>query len=348
MKELISMLSVMPDPAVIIDTGMRIAYQNDASKKLFGDNTGNKCYACIEDSDRVCDDCPAALSFNDGNHRSSIREPRMAAEKSHRYLLSVSPIRDGQEEVSNCVLFFREITSLNIQDKHKRDLLSMLSHDLKAPMTIIHSCADLLLDSFNLTGDEEKDMLGRIKSSALKYTRLLDDFITLSKIESGGLALDLKAGSVSEIAALCADDLSVLARQKEIKIHTDLPCDLPEVRIDDRHYGRAVSNVIANAIKYSDIGGRIWVRAGVEGDGDKKVFVEVSDEGPGIPENELPHIMESYYRSDRPGKAHGTGLGLAIVKALTELHDGSVEVRNRDTRGVSVKISIPLPNAPDN
>ncbi len=226
-------------------------------------------------------------------------------------------------------------------DLSRKDTLSMLSHDLKAPMTVIHSYADLLLEMMPEMGDEGKDILGRIKGAAVKYSRLLDDFVTLSAVESGRLSLDLKPGSLSEVAASSADDLMVLANAKNVTIHTELPCDLPDVHIDEMHTGRVIGNVLANAIKYSQDGGRVWVRAGMDEKDKGKVFVEVMDEGPGIPEEDIPRVTEAYYRAEGHGKREGAGLGLAIVKVLTELHGGSVEIKNKADRGASVRITLP-------
>lgn len=342
MKKLVALLSSLPDPAMIIGRDLTITYQNEASRKAIGEWQGVKCHNAVEDDCYPCADCPAVTAFEEGEHRQVLRTSGGKAFGPRRYLeVSATPLKDESGSFSECLVLQRDLTDVKETEKQKKDRLSMLSHDLRSPLTIIHSYTDLLLDSTPGHDTERREMLSHIKRSAEVSVKLLDDFLTLSTIEAGKMELSVSDASLGGLARLHAGQFSALAMEKGITLHMDTGDGLPAVRLDEKQYGRVISNIVANAIKYSGQGTNVWVRTGTLREDPFKVYLEVLDEGPGIPEDDLPHVTERYYRADAPGRSQGTGLGLTIVKAITELHKGTVEITNRPEGGTSVRVVLP-------
>ena len=228
------------------------------------------------------------------------------------------------------------------------DTLGMLSRALKTLMTIIEGYADMLLEKKKGLSADERDMLGQIKRCSVKTTRLVQNFLTLMEIESGKTNISPRPVPLGLLVPVIANEFSSAAGYKRVSIHSDIPPGLPDAHVDEYHFGRAMSNVLSNAVKFSSEGGRIWVRAGMAApDLPSRLFLEIKDEGPGIPAKNLPHIFEKYYSADQNGDMAGAGLGLAIVKALTGLHGGSVELSSLEGEGVTVRLVVPAsPTAP--
>jgi signal transduction histidine kinase len=223
--------------------------------------------------------------------------------------------------------------------QQRMEFLSTVSHDLKNPLHVIRSLAELLLDgdAEPLNG-QQTDLARRIHESASQLINLSVDLIDAERIEAGRLLLQPAAHrleSIVENALVMARSASELKRIS-LEYHPDL--GLPPAYVDPVHTERVVSNLLGNAIKFTPPGGR--VRIGVERRRDL-VAVVVSDSGPGISAEDLAHVFEKYHH--RAGKRHadGSGLGLFIVKAVVEAHAGTVDVRSMPGRGTTVTASFP-------
>jgi len=237
--------------------------------------------------------------------------------------ISSSPQGLDEGEKRGAIAVFHDMTRLRELEKVRQDFVANVSHELRTPLTTIKGYAETLLEGA-LKEEVGSQFVQVINRHADRLAKIVDDLLTLSRIESREFHLDLKDFSFIELLVDAIDSVKELADQKEISISCgDLPPSL-FVHGDWNHLEQVLINLLDNAIKYGRKGGKITVSA-VEGPSDE-VQVSVRDDGIGIPSEDLPRIFERFYRVDkgRSKELGGTGLGLSIVKHIIQAHGGKV------------------------
>jgi signal transduction histidine kinase len=240
---------------------------------------------------------------------------------------------------------FTQINAANEQLKRlsnlKSDLLHIISHDLKSPLTVISGYAEILMDGPERVAENWESILQEIISQTRMMTRLIEDTLAISKIESGVIELNLE-----DIDVLQPIENLVAIHQHECAFKKDLPQNLPKVRADKLRLHEILDNLITNAIKYSNADNEITVSAIPDL---KKgcLVVSVRDTGFGIPESEIPNLFKKFYRikNDASRRISGTGLGLYIVKQMVEAHAGEIWVESKLNEGSTFYFSLPLATA---
>jgi len=237
------------------------------------------------------------------------------------------------------VLVLHDITELRLADRVRRDFVANVSHELRTPLTAIRGYVDALLEG-DTSADETKRFLDIIMRHALRMERLVKDLLRLARLDAGQEVLETTACDLAALVQAVAGDLQpqLVARQQSVA--ADIAADAGPLRADPGKLHDVLRNLIANASTYSPEGSTVRVRA-VRAGG--RVVIDVMDEGPGIPDEDLGRVFERFYRVDKsrardPG---GTGLGLSIVKHLVELHGGSVSAGNRPDGGAQFTVSLP-------
>lgn len=225
-------------------------------------------------------------------------------------------------------------------DRVRTDLVSTVSHELRTPLTSIKGYLELIQDQlYDRLTPQQLTMLGAIRRNLDRLTELISNLLALSRAESTELSIELidLRGVVAEVAS----DLRVTATGREISLRTVLPAS-PVVLAGDRsQLIRAVSNLAANAVKFSRPGGSVELR--VEQDGSHGV-ITVADEGIGIPAADLAGLGSRFYRASNAVQAEiaGTGLGLRIVQTILDHHDGTLTVESVEGEGTTAVVRIPL------
>jgi two-component system phosphate regulon sensor histidine kinase PhoR len=172
--------------------------------------------------------------------------------------------------------------------------------------------------------------------SAERLGRIVSDLLDLSRIESDERPLQLRPLPIADVAFRVVDSLQIQARARSIALSQEVPEEL-EPLCDEDSLEQILTNLVENAIKYTQPGGHVWVRAAAEGE---RVRIDVCDDGPGIEQRHRERIFERFYRVD-PGRSRdmgGTGLGLSIVKHLAEAQDGSVELLDNEPTGCVFRV----------
>jgi two-component system cell cycle sensor histidine kinase PleC len=192
-----------------------------------------------------------------------------------------------------------------------------------------------------------KEYSSDIHGSGQHLLDLINEILDLSRIEAGKYELNEEALSLSSIVEDCQHMLALRAKTKGQVIRTLAEPDLPRVWGDERAIRQAVLNVLTNAIKFTPQGGEITIKVGWTATGGQ--YVSVSDTGPGIPENEIPVVMQSFGRGSLAIKTaeQGSGLGLPIVKGLIDLHGGGFQLKSRPRDGTEVTITLPAERVMD-
>ena len=234
----------------------------------------------------------------------------------------------------------RKVIEYEVLNKMKSDLLATVSHELRTPLATIKGYSTLILDYYSrLDSDETKDYLKSIDISTDRLAKLVDNLLDTSRMEAGLLKLEKSPVSMTQLIKGVATEASIRADQYHIV--TKFSRRLPKVNIDAKRIRQVLDNLIDNAIKYSPPGTEITISADIS---DHELLVSVSDQGPGIPVEELTNIFDRMYRIEQRlySGADGIGLGLYICQRLVEGHGGRIWAENAPDRGSIFKFTLPL------
>jgi len=240
--------------------------------------------------------------------------------------------------------FILDITGRKTLEKQREELFSMLRHDMKTPLAVISGNADMVIADCRANLDPESlSMIESMKASALSLTRMVDDLVAISKLESGDLAIDKEPVDIMELLIEASVVASERSRAKGLHYERDVPENLPRMFLSRSYVQRAVANLLDNAVKYTPSGGAVSLKAGVSRTkGGSILNISVTDTGPGISENEINMIFEKHYRSPRTPSQSGSGLGLSIVKAVATIHGGGVELTTLEGSGSTFTLNLPV------
>jgi two-component system phosphate regulon sensor histidine kinase PhoR len=239
------------------------------------------------------------------------------------------------------VLVLHDITELRRADQIRRDFVANVSHELRTPLTAIRGYVEALAEG-DADAEEQHRFLDIITRHTLRMERLVKDLLRLARLEAGQETLDLAPCDARALAQSVAGDLASAIEQRGQRVEIEVAPGAETIPGDPAKLHDALRNLVANATTYAPEGTAIRITA--ERDADR-ILLSVSDQGPGIPDEDRARIFERFYRVDKsrardPG---GTGLGLAIVKHLITLHGGEVRVENRPEGGARFTIVLPAP-----
>jgi signal transduction histidine kinase len=220
----------------------------------------------------------------------------------------------------------------------KSRFVSMASHEFKTPLTSILSSA-VLIERYTETTQQEKRKkhIERIKSSVNNLTNILNDFLSLEKIESGGIKSNSDKINLDSFVAEILEETAPLLKPGQY-IHYEHHGAL-ELFIDQHHLKNILINLISNAIKYSNAGQRIGLKINYQ---NQLLNIEVTDQGIGIPEDDKEHMFEHFFRAANATNIQGTGLGLNIVKRYLDWMKGSIDFESQLGKGSTFKVKIPI------
>ena len=224
----------------------------------------------------------------------------------------------------------------------RADFVSMVSHELRSPMTAVLGSAKTLSQRWrDLTPDQRQSFLSLIEVETSRLANLVSDVLDTSRIESGTFSYSFGDVDVGELVHESA--AAALSGQDEVQIQTKVQRPLPLVRGDRERLRQVITNLIDNAVKYSPLGGQVRVEA-LANDG--RVSVEVRDHGPGIAADHQGLIFEKFGRVSGDHAKPGTGLGLFIAKSIAQAHGGNVEVQSAPREGATFSLVLPAEGRP--
>jgi PAS domain S-box-containing protein len=265
---------------------------------------------------------------------------------------TVSPIRyEGREAILGNLMDIterkyleRKVIEYEELSKMKSDLLATVSHELRTPLATIKGYSTMILDYYSRLGaNETRDCLRSIDSSTDRLTKLVDNLLDTSRMEAGLLKLEKSPTGIRQLIRKVATEARMRASQH--KIITRLDDKLPVVYIDIKRIRQVLDNLIDNAIKYSPPGTEVRISATRNG---RELLVGVSDQGWGIPAEELTNIFDRMYRIEQrlSSGADGMGLGLYICQRLVEAHGGRIWAESTVGRGSIVQFTLPVVGRP--
>jgi signal transduction histidine kinase len=234
-----------------------------------------------------------------------------------------------------------QVEALRLSDQVKTDFVSSVSHELRTPLASILGYLDILLEGeAGPIQPDQREFVEIVDSNARRLLSLINDLLTLSGIESGNMVLRTETLDLREIVETHVRDQYPAAKAKGLDLALGLPPASTPAEVDVERFGQVISNVVANAIKFTPEGGRVSVALGRTRDG---VAVSVSDTGIGIHPDDREKLFERFFRARNAADnaIPGTGLGLAICKAIVDAHGGSVTVEGELDKGTTVTVAIP-------
>ena len=285
------------------------------------------------------DDVPAARAARGETVMGEVLTFRQKDGKEIWVSVTAAPIRQRDDTIIGVVSTYTDITQLHELQEQREIYIHTISHDLRAPLAIIHGHAELIMDEL-----KRRELDGRLQPSAAAIRRgitrmnvMIQDLVDAARLEGGQLILDIKPVN---LRAYLADLLQRSATVFDVgRIHIELPEDLPPVSADLNRLERILSNLLSNALKYSNPGTPVLVRARQT---DHLIEVSVQDFGQGIAPEDLPHIFERFYRTKGGRKAEGIGLGLYITMMLVKAHGGRIWVESEVGKGSTFYFTLPV------
>jgi two-component system phosphate regulon sensor histidine kinase PhoR len=339
-----TVLKGMSEGVLVVGERGHIIMINDALRKLFSLSTD------------VVDKTPLEFVRNaelEGAIQEAIRDEKNS---SFELILPFSPgkifevnvvgIRPSTGEfhkmgggMRGAIAVFHDISRLKELEKIRQDFVANVSHELRTPLTTIKGYAETLLEGA-LKEEVAFQFVQVIKRQSDRLTKIVEDLLTLSKIELKEFQLKIETLSFPELFEDVLHYIQEAAQKKKISISIELPTPL-KVEADRNYFEQILINLIDNAIKYGREGGKITLSA-IQKE-NEKIEVSVRDNGIGIPKEDLPRVFERFYRVDkgRSKELGGTGLGLSIVKHLVQAHGGRVWVESQLGEGSTFYFTLP-------
>jgi signal transduction histidine kinase len=221
-----------------------------------------------------------------------------------------------------------------------RDFLADVSHELRTPIAALRTYNELLREGADVDAETRREFLHSSAEQIDRLDWLATNLLELSKLDTGLAALDLRPNDLRGVAESAVEAAAQGATRKGVDLQAKLPARPVRTRHDQQRIGQLLSNLLANAVKFTPPGGSVTLSLERNGNG---AVMRVSDSGIGIDASELPHIFDRFYRGTRAAEARatGSGLGLAIVKSIVDMHRGVITVDSAPDRGTTVEVRLP-------
>ena len=350
-EKLQTVLAYMRDAVFTFSSGGSLLHWNNSAAELYrehfqkeGDVTLDVCLEAMDiplqrSGTRIRLTSPDAVV-----ERSSdgfVFRDRIFAGRVFDVSFGVIRYAEGRKKVSGCIVIAHDVTGRYELDESRREFVANVSHEMRTPLTSIKGATETILSDPEMEEEMREYFLDMVLSESDRMTRIVSDLLVLSRLDNKRTKWQVETFDMpASVRRLC----EVMRTDLESHGHT-LSCraedDLPSVTGDRQRLEQVMINIISNAIKYTPEGGHIDVELSRE---DNYLVTTVTDNGVGIPEKDIEHIFERFYRVEksRTSDAGGTGLGLAIAKELVEAHGGHISIRSRLNEGTQVRIELPF------
>jgi two-component system, NtrC family, sensor histidine kinase KinB len=258
--------------------------------------------------------------------------------RDHTYVLKPVPLRQNNGQSFGTILILQDITYLRDKDRARTNLVATLSHELKTPLTSIGLSVELLLRRKDLDA-EQRELLGAVEEDAARMRRLATDLLDLARGQGAAITVQSVPVDLIQLIGAVSKTFALQAEQKHIRLEMALGESAPQIRADPIKLSWVVSNLIANALRYTPSGGAISVSSAKVESG---VRLRVSDSGPGIAPELREHLFERFAQWNVNGAEPGSaGLGLAIAKEIVEAHGGRIFVESASGKGTCFTVELP-------
>ena len=344
-----AIINSLTDGLIVIDQDARLILANPTISRLLnlgpGDYEARLPYLlerseyAIELKDMTYAEILDSVLVNGENLKSEII---LSTEPPTIFQSFWVPLRDSEGKGGGAVILLHDITYFVELDRMKSDFISIVSHELKTPLTSIAGFVRLLTaERVGPITDKQRHYLDIVQKQSESLTMLINDLLDLSRIEEGIIEVRHEPVFMAKVIRGVAQQLDNMAQDREISLRVEIPDDLPPVNGDSDRLSQVFMNLIHNAIKFTPPGGKVRVKAGSLG---SECLVRVSDTGIGISAKDLPKIFNKFYQVDSSStrQQSGTGLGLSISKQLVAAHSGDMWVNSTVGKGTTFSLTLPF------
>jgi two-component system phosphate regulon sensor histidine kinase PhoR len=339
-NQLETVLASMLEGVIAVDSEERIVSINRAAAQLFENEPAN----CQDKSIQEVIRSPALQQFI----RRALNNPHSAEEdiivyQNEERIIDVksSPLLDAVQQQMGTLVVFNDVTQLRRLENMRRDFVANVSHEIKTPLTAIKGFVETLQQGKVEKVDEKERFLGIIQKHVDRLNAIIEDLLTLSKIEQEDESKEINREKVNLADVFQAAIEICRPKAEEKHIHIDLDCEKDTTaNFDPTLIEQAMVNLLDNALKYSEPQSTILLKSHQQ---NSEVIISVQDHGIGIAQKHLPRLFERFYRVDKARSRNmgGTGLGLAIVKHIAQAHGGYVTVESKLGEGSRFRIHLP-------
>ena len=340
-NRLATVFTCMVEGVIDVDLTQNVLHINDAAARLLSVEPqsciGQPIWHAIRNQ-TITDALDSAIQ---NNSVVNAQVDLQKASSSTALDIYAASLRNDRSEPIGAVLVLHDLTHLKNLEKVRTDFVANASHELKTPITAIRAITETLLEAQEIEKETSAHFMERLHVQSLRLAQLIDDLMTISRLESSRGKEEFSRTSINELVIRAVTVAEVAATERDIRILTELPDTDLFLFVDGFDISQLIDNLLDNAIKYTKDYGLITIT--LESDGEKATL-RVSDNGLGISEEDQQRIFERFYRVDkaRAQSLGGTGLGLSIVRNIAEKHNGTIEVKSTIGVGSSFTFCLPL------
>ncbi|MBI2596799.1 HAMP domain-containing protein [Candidatus Daviesbacteria bacterium] len=337
-------LSSIIDGIVVIDFNKNILLSNKTASEITGYTQSeilgkpiDQLIHLFDDKEEIYSKTYCQINFNNS--------AKLVGKNGKQTKINLVTVQAGQSLHSNlyCILILHDLSKEEELERMKLDFISMASHELKTPLTsIIGYLSVFTQENQNKVPKEELELIKRSLISAQQLLTLIQNILNVNKIEDEKMSVTIEQTDYVKVLSKAIDDLKPQANQKNILLSLTLPQQpVPKVLADPVRIGEVLTNLLANAINYTNPGGKVEISLNLS---PNEITTTVSDTGIGIPKEAIPHLFNKFFRvSNQTQQANkGTGLGLYISKSIVEKHHGKVWVESEPGKGSQFSFTLPI------
>jgi two-component system, NtrC family, sensor histidine kinase KinB len=330
-------LDSLPDAVATITTDGLVDLANQTAQRLFRLRPG----VALEtlDSPRLVATWRQAVASGQGVHPHGFDTTIQVFDGDERFFLPHAlPIKDHDGQAVGVTLVLADITNLRRLDEMKSNLVAVVSHELKTPLTSLRMATHLLLDEkIGSLSAKQAELVISARDDSARLQSIVDGLLDISRIESGRALMDLKAMDPRTLIERAIASVRSAFNDKGLVLESEVPDDLPQVQADEVRIAHVFGNLLSNSLRYTPSGGRVCISAQKSAEG---VEFRVEDTGIGVPADHRARIFERFYRV--PGQVPaGAGLGLAIAKEIVVAHGGQIWLADQASSGSTFCFLIP-------
>jgi PAS domain S-box-containing protein len=352
-----SFLAMSADAVIAVDEEQRIIFFNEGAERIFGwsaDEVGGKFLAMLLPERYRANHRGHVHGFGAAHGRARLmgeRQEISGLRKSGEEFPAEASIQRMEVEGENVyAAVLRDVSAryrveeaLHQAIRARDDMMGIVSHDLRNPASAVKMLAGSILAESRERDDIPSDVAERVEimqQAAAQIDALIQDLLDVTRLEAGRLTVLPRDVDAVPLVEAALNAMHTLAESSEVELVATYEEALPMVNADPERVTQLLSNLVGNALKFTPAGGHVEVRAQPYGEG---VLISVTDDGEGIPSDQLPHVFDRFFQvsSPRIGSRHGAGLGLPIARGIVEAHGGTIWIESAPGQGTTVRFTLP-------
>ena len=337
-RQLQAVLDSTGDGVMAVDAAGLITLMNPAAERLFevgADQVAGRAVWDVIDLPALTDKFHEAVA---GNFQTTVGFD-VSFQKDRVLFADLAPLHALDAGARGWMAVIRDVTHIRRLDVLRSEAIATAAHDLKSPLHLASGALGMLVEDAPTLNDYQREALGIAQTGLRRMRILIDDLLDLKKIEDG-FGIVKRECDVSALLRSVVGEATAAAAEKQQSLNLDMAGTLPLIEADPDRLHQVFANLVGNAVKYTQPGGAVTIRAAQVG---AHLQVTVADNGPGISVEDQTRIFEKFYRARNAVATEGTGMGLAIVKSIVEQHGGQVILQSEVGTGSRFTVSLPIP-----